>query len=123
MHHRISQRTLHLGGDEDFHAERRKHLKVFSFHNIPQDKQRPISNVDFTALRRGYGTILIRVIYPANGKEKKRKGETGAMTYFHKVGYIVDSVDDFENGLRLLLRGLVYRYTSNTSVIMTYHAI
>jgi hypothetical protein len=27
--------SLHLGGDEDFHAERRKHLEVFGIRSIP----------------------------------------------------------------------------------------
>lgn len=92
--------TLHLGGEEDFHGERAHHLKVFGFHNIPEDKRHPISEVEFTAIRGPHGTIPIRVFYP---KEAPRSGKgNAALIYFHGGGYTVGSVDEFENGLRLL---------------------
>lgn len=78
--------SLHLGGDEDFHAERRKHLEVFGFHNIPKNKQHPIGEVEFTAVRGPYGTIPVRVFYPKSGEEKRKKGEAGALIYFHGGG-------------------------------------
>lgn len=94
--------TLHLGGDEDFHAERRKHLEVFGFHYIPKDKQHTIGEVEFTALRGPHGTIPVRVFYPASGEKQRKKEKAGALIYFHGGGYTVGSVDEFENGLRLL---------------------
>jgi acetyl esterase/lipase len=94
--------SLHLGGDEDFHAERRKHLEVFGFHNISKDKRHPIGNVEFTAVRGPHGTIPVRVFYPSSGDSARQKGEAGALIYFHGGGYTVGSVDEFENGLRLL---------------------
>lgn len=41
---------LHLGGEGDFHAERRHHLEVFGLHKIPHDKVHPIGDVEFTAI-------------------------------------------------------------------------
>ncbi|WVR08950.1 hypothetical protein IAU60_006009 [Kwoniella sp. DSM 27419] len=93
---------LHLGGQEDFHAERAHHLEVFGFHNIPVDKVHPIGDVEFTAVRGPHGTIPVRVFYPKSGEEKRKKGEAAALIYFHGGGYTVGSVDEFENGLRLL---------------------
>ncbi|EMC99467.1 hypothetical protein BAUCODRAFT_29819 [Baudoinia panamericana UAMH 10762] len=91
---------LHLGGEEDFHAERRHHLEVFGIHAIPQEKIHPIDEVEFTAIRGPHGTIPLRVLYP----KAAAKGSNGAaaLIYFHGGGYTVGSVDEFENGLRLL---------------------
>ncbi|KAF2636627.1 hypothetical protein P280DRAFT_501185 [Massarina eburnea CBS 473.64] len=94
--------TLHLGGEEDFHEERRHHLEVFGIHNIPKDKQHSIGEVEFTALRGPHGTIPVRVLYPKSGEDKRQKGEAGALIYFHGGGYTVGSVDEFENGLRMV---------------------
>jgi hypothetical protein len=94
--------TLYLGGDEDFHGERRKHLEVFGFHSIPKQKQHPIGEVEFTAVRGPHGTIPVRVLYPKSGADEKKNGHAGASVYFHGGGYTVGSVDEFENGLRLL---------------------
>lgn len=76
--------SLHLGGEEDFHAERRHHLEVFGFHALPADKIRPIGEVEFTAIRGPHGTIPIRVFYP----KAAPKGEDGAaaLIYFHGGG-------------------------------------
>lgn len=60
---------LHLGGEEDFHAERRHHLKVFGFHNIPSHLHHPIGEVEFTGIRGPHGTIPIRVLYPSNASK------------------------------------------------------
>jgi acetyl esterase/lipase len=92
-----SHSSLHLSGDEDFHAERRKHLEVFGFHNIPEDKQYAIGRVEFTAVRGPHEMIPVRILYPKSGKAE---GENGAWVYFHGGGYTVGSVDEFENGLR-----------------------
>jgi hypothetical protein len=92
-----SHPSLHLGGDEDFHAERRKHLEVFGFHSISEDRRHDIGRVEFTAVRGPHGTIPVRVLYPSSGKGE---GENGAWVYFHGGGYTVGSVDEFENGLR-----------------------
>lgn len=73
--------TLHLGGEEDFHAERRHHLEVFGFHSLPQNKVHPIGEVEFTGIRGPYGTIPIRVFYP---KAAPRGGDGhSALIYFH----------------------------------------
>ena len=91
---------LHLGGEEDFHAERRHHLEVFGIHAIPQDKIHSIGEVEFAAIRGPHGTIPIRVLYP---KDAPRSGSgNAALIYFHGGGYTVGSVDEFENGLHLL---------------------
>lgn len=93
---------LHLGGKQLYTKERAHHLDVFGFHNIPIDKQHPIGEVEFTAVRGLHGTIPVRVFYPKSGEERRKKGEAAALVYFHGGGYTVGSVDEFENGLRLL---------------------
>lgn len=93
---------LHLGGQADFHDERSHHLKVFGIHNIPKDKIHPIHEIEFTAIRGPHGTIPIRVLYPSSGEDKRKNNQAGALIYFHGGGYTVGSVDEFENGLRLL---------------------
>lgn len=65
--------TLWLGGDEDFHAERRKHLEVFGFSNIPNEKQHSIGEVEFTAIRGPHGTIPVHVFYPSSGERRSIK--------------------------------------------------
>ncbi|KAK4501220.1 hypothetical protein PRZ48_007027 [Zasmidium cellare] len=93
---------LHLGGRGDFHDERAHHLKVFGIHNVPKDKINPIHEVEHTAVSGPYGTIPIRVLYPSSGQQHREKKTAGALIYFHGGGYTVGSVDEFENGLRLL---------------------
>ncbi len=93
---------LHLGGQEDFHDERRKHLEVFGIHRIPKDKVHPIHDVEFTAIRGPYGTIPIRVLYPSSGEDNRKSNKAGGLIYFHGGGYTIGSVDEFENGLRML---------------------
>ncbi|KAL2433663.1 hypothetical protein ABEF95_009023 [Exophiala dermatitidis] len=96
--------TLHLGGANDFHQERRHHLEVFGFHALPKDKQAPIGKVEFHGIRGPHGTIPIRLFYPeavVNGENAKSKG-LAALVYMHGGGYTVGSVDEFENGLRLV---------------------
>ncbi|MCJ1382056.1 hypothetical protein MMC17_005168 [Xylographa soralifera] len=93
---------LHLGGAGDFTAERSHHTRVFGFHSLDDSKQAPIHQVEFTAIRGPYGTISIRVLYPASGQEKTRAGEAAALVYFHGGGYTVGTVDEFENGLRIV---------------------
>lgn len=92
--------SLHLGGEEDFHAERRHHLEVFGIHALPEGKINPIGEVEFTAIRGPHGTIPIRVLYPESAP--KTGEDNAALIYFHGGGYTVGSVDEFENGLRLL---------------------
>lgn len=94
--------ALHLGGQEDFHDERSKHLGIFGIHGIPKDKVNPIHDVEFTAIRGPHGTIPIRVLYPSSGEEHRKSGKAGGLIYFHGGGYTIGSVDEFENGLRLL---------------------
>ncbi|KAK6085099.1 alpha beta hydrolase fold-3 domain protein [Seiridium cupressi] len=99
--------TLHLGGHEDFHQERRHHLEVFGFHALPEKLQAPIGRVEFTAVRGRHGTVPVRLFYPKNFEDSHRGMTKGnvkvpAMVYMHGGGYTVGSVDEFENGLRLL---------------------
>ncbi|CCC05159.1 hypothetical protein SMACR_07896 [Sordaria macrospora] len=93
---------LELGGQEHFTVERRRHQEVFGLHALPKNKIHPIDHVEFTAIRGPHGTIPIRVLYPKSGKDSKNKGRAGALIYFHGGGYTVGSVDEFENGLRLV---------------------
>lgn len=93
--------TLHLGGDVDFHSERRHHLEVFGWHNLSEDKRAPIGKVEFTAIRGPHGTIPIRLFYPKSVVDGKQK-QAAALIYFHGGGYTVGSTDEFENGLRLV---------------------
>lgn len=93
--------SLHLGGDVDFHSERRHHLEVFGWHNLPKDKQAPIGRVEFSAVRGPHGTIPVRLFYPQSVVDGK-KTDVAALIYFHGGGYTVGSVDEFENGLRIL---------------------
>lgn len=93
---------LHLGSESDFHGERNHHAQVFSFHRIPTNAQHPIGQVEFTAIRGPHGTIPIRVFYPASGETKRQSKDAAGLIYFHGGGYTVGSVDEFENGLRLL---------------------
>jgi len=51
--------ALHLGGDVDFHQERRHHLEVFGWHNLPKEKQAPIGKVEFYAIWGPHGTIPV----------------------------------------------------------------
>ncbi|KAK8043924.1 hypothetical protein PG994_012762 [Apiospora phragmitis] len=100
--------SLHLGGQVDFHEERRHHLEVFGFHQLPREKQAAIRRVEFAAVRGRHGTVPVRLLYPQNFEDARRgvgsKGDvkTPALVYMHGGGYTVGSVDEFENGLRLL---------------------
>ncbi|KAF2146996.1 uncharacterized protein K452DRAFT_314249 [Aplosporella prunicola CBS 121167] len=101
---------LHLGGHEDFHTERRHHLEVFGYHALPDELKTRIGHLAFTAVRTRHGTIPLRIFYP-HSAVKKGEGHSArvcgdkklpALVYFHGGGYTVGSVDEFENGLRLL---------------------
>ncbi|KAI0193482.1 Alpha/Beta hydrolase protein [Astrocystis sublimbata] len=96
--------TLHLGGRGDFHSERRHHSDVFGFHALPAEKQAPIGSVRFEGLRGRHGTIPVRLFYPKSFQEGGGL-KAPALIYFHGGGYTVGSVDEFENGLRLLAEG------------------
>ncbi|KAI5291028.1 hypothetical protein KEM54_006621 [Ascosphaera aggregata] len=92
---------IHLGR-ADFLAERSHHARVFGLQAIPAAQQAPIGDLEFTAIRGPAGTIPIRVLYPKSGEAARDKGEAAALIYFHGGGYTVGSVDEFENGLRIL---------------------
>lgn len=94
--------ALELGGEKGFCVERRQHMEVFALHKIPQSKVNPIGEVEFTAIRGPHGTIPFRVLYPRSGEGRRQKGDAGALVYFHGGGYSVGTVDEFENGLRLV---------------------
>jgi acetyl esterase/lipase len=67
-----------------------------------QAQQASIHKVEFTAIGGPHGTIPIRVFYPKTGEEKRKAGHAAAITYFHGGGYTVGTVDEFENGLRIV---------------------
>ncbi|KAI1102127.1 Alpha/Beta hydrolase protein [Jackrogersella minutella] len=93
---------LRLGGNEDFHTERRHHLEVFGFHNLPKERQAPIGRVQFEGVRGRHGTIPVRLFYPRSSDSADGGKKLPALIYFHGGGYTVGSVDEFENGLRML---------------------
>ncbi len=93
---------LELGGVRGFSVERQRHMEIFALHKLPSARINPIGRVEFTAIRGPHGTIPIRVLYPSSGEARRTKGEAGALIYFHGGGYSVGSVDEFENGLRLI---------------------
>lgn len=92
---------IHLG-KADFLAERSHHARVFGLQAIPAAQQAPIGDIEFTCIRGPAGTIPIRVLYPKSGETARQQGEAAALIYFHGGGYTVGSVDEFENGLRIL---------------------
>jgi len=94
--------SLRLGGDAEFTQERSHHTKVFAFHNLEKSKQAPIGDIEFTAIRGPHGTIPIRVFFPKSGESARKDSSAGALIYFHGGGYTVGTVDEFENGLRIL---------------------
>ncbi|KAI1807427.1 Alpha/Beta hydrolase protein [Daldinia bambusicola] len=95
---------LRLGGREDFHTERRHHLEVFGFHKLDDAKRAPIKHVHFDGVRGRHGTIPVRLFYPQSydNNNNNDKNKLPALIYLHGGGYTVGSVDEFENGLRLL---------------------
>jgi acetyl esterase/lipase len=93
---------LELGGVRGFIHERQRHMEIFAIHKLPDYRVNRIGDVEFTAIRGPHGTIPIRVLYPSSGEDRRAKGEAGALIYFHGGGYSVGSVDEFENGLRLI---------------------
>jgi acetyl esterase/lipase len=90
-------KDLHLG-NTDFLAERAHHTQVFGYHTV----KAPIHDVEFTAIRGPHGTIPVRIFFPKSGESYRQKSEAGALVYMHGGGYTVGTVDEFENGLRLL---------------------
>jgi acetyl esterase/lipase len=46
--------------------------------------------------------ISIRVFYPSTGEQKRKSGDAAALIYFYGGGYTIGTVDEFENGLRVL---------------------
>lgn len=88
---------LHLGGDVDFHRERQHHTQIFGFHALPKDKQAPIGKVVWEGARGPHGSVPTRLSYPTSAR-----GRPAAVVYMHGGDYTVGSVDEFENGLRLI---------------------
>ncbi|KAK8844793.1 hypothetical protein IAR55_006643 [Kwoniella newhampshirensis] len=88
-------KDLHLGGDEDFHAERRKRTEILGIHRIPGGIDVPIAGVEFTGIRGPHGGVPIRVLHPNNAGD-------AALVYMHGGGYTVGAADDFERGLRII---------------------
>ena len=66
------------------------------------DKVHHIQQVEFTAIRGPHGAIAIRVFCPINDEDIRKSNKAGGLIYFHGGGYTVGSVDEFENGLRML---------------------
>jgi acetyl esterase/lipase len=97
-----SHPQLQLGGSDPFWTERRHHQQIFGIHNLPENKIHPIKHIQHTAIPGPHGTIPLRIITPSSTSDKDGEARTGALLYFHGGGYTVGSVDEFENGLRLL---------------------
>ncbi|KAI2635723.1 hypothetical protein GGS26DRAFT_589391 [Hypomontagnella submonticulosa] len=95
-------KALRLGGHEDFHTEKRHHLEVFRFRNLPKGKRAPIDRVHFDGMRGRHGTIPVRLFYP-RGFEGNKK--LPPLTHFHGGRSTIGSVDEFENNLRHTSRG------------------
>ncbi|KAF7182684.1 hypothetical protein CNMCM7691_002345 [Aspergillus felis] len=95
--------NLHLGGDADFHRERREHLEILGFYALPAAKQAAIGKVEVQIVPGPHGSIPIRLFYPQAilGNDTK-DSKVAALVYMHGGGYTVGSIDEFENGLRLL---------------------
>ena len=112
--------TLHLGGDADFHQERRHRLEIFGFHALPKDNQVPMGRVEFEGIRGPHGSISIRLFYPKAVVDANQK-QTAAPVYMHGGGYTTGSIDEFENGLRLLAEasGAIVRPVSNLNFFKT----
>lgn len=96
--------SLRLGGPDYIH-ERRHHTEVLGIHALEPSKQAPIHRVEFTAIRGPYGSIPIRVLYPSSATERQHSNDAAALIYFHGGGYTVGTVDEFENGLRIVAEG------------------
>lgn len=100
-----SHPDLHLGGENGFHRERKDHSEVLGFHALPDDQKAPIGEVEFEGVRGPHGTIPIRLFYPRaviKEREEFSGKKAAALVYMHGGGYTVGSVDEFENGLRLI---------------------
>ena len=91
---------LHLGGT-DFLGEQTSRPSLCLPQAAPK-LQAPIGHVEFTAIRGAHGTIPIRIFYPTSGRNRKEARDAAALIYFHGGGYTVGTVDEFENGCRLL---------------------
>lgn len=111
---------LHLSGDLDIYTERRRHLDVFGFHNLEEDKRAPIGKVEFTAARGLHGTIPLRLFYPKEVTDRST-GSAPALIYMHGGGYTIGSVDEFENGLRLLAEASGVIVSSSTIPLIIAH--
>ena len=100
LHHEGA--TLHLGGRESFNVERSTHSRVLSITAIPSNERAPIHRVEMTGFYGPHGTIPVRVLYPSSGQQLTAANQSGALIYFHGGGYTVGSVDEFEQGLRVI---------------------
>ncbi|KAI5282790.1 hypothetical protein KEM52_003597, partial [Ascosphaera acerosa] len=96
-----AQPDLRLGR-ADFVVERGHHARALGVQAVPAAQQAPIGEIEFTAIRGPAGTIPIRVLYPRSGQGRRGRGAAAALVYFHGGGWTVGSVDEFENGLRIL---------------------
>ena len=94
--------TLHLGGRDSFTAERSTHSRVLSITAIPSNERAPIHRVEMTGFYGPHGTIPVRVLYPSSGQHRTQLNQSAALIYFHGGGYTVGSVDEFEQGLRII---------------------
>ncbi|OJJ30883.1 hypothetical protein ASPWEDRAFT_746495 [Aspergillus wentii DTO 134E9] len=93
--------NLHLGGP-DFLRERQHHSQIFGFHTLRASLHAPIDRIEHTAIRGPHGTIPIRIFYPSSSRDRQRGRDSAALIYFHGGGYTVGTVDEFENGCRIL---------------------
>jgi acetyl esterase/lipase len=88
----VKKPTANSADPEDFEVQR---LPKFNW------KPHVFAELQFTAIRGRHGTIPIRVLNPYSAMYRKR-GENGALVYFHGGGHCTGGVGDLEKGLRLL---------------------
>lgn len=103
-----SHPQLQLGGVKKFTVERRHHLEVLGIHAVAPAGVNPIGGgVEFAVVRGPHGSIPVRILCPSSAERERKRGEAGGVVYFHGGGDTVGSVDEFENGLRLVAEELV----------------
>jgi acetyl esterase/lipase len=98
----VKHQGLELGGLGGYASERQKHAEVFTLKKLPKRKINPIGAVEYTRIHGPHGDIPIRVLYPETGRDLSATGDAGALVYCQGGGYCVGSVNEFENGLRLI---------------------
>lgn len=91
-----------LGGFKGFIIECVYYQKIFGIYNLKKGVN-VIGSVEFMVIWGLYGMIFIWILYFELVEDWRDRGEVGVLIYCYGGGYIVGSVDEFENGLRLVV--------------------